>query len=288
MSEGRVVVSGLGFLEGPRWHDGELWFSDFFSRRVSSIDGNGRITERAYVAGQPSGLGFCPDGTVLIVSTHDGHIDRSDGKRQWVFADMGATYRGGLNDMVVDGLGRAYVSARAYVAPTPVPAAGQAATAPGERVAPIIFVDENGGVSIAADALRVPNGMVITPDGKTLIAAVTLGSQLLAFDIAPDGSLSNQRTFADLGDRKPDGICLDAEGNVWVGSYITSEFVHVAEGGQVLRVIPTPGRWSVACALGGPEGRTLYGLTARITIEDFHEGHGEGAIEAFDVDVPGA
>jgi sugar lactone lactonase YvrE len=283
MSEGKVVLSGVGFLEAPRWHDGELWFSDFFSRRVSSIDEDGRVTERAYVAGQPSGLGFCPDGTQLIVSTHDGHLVRRDGESQTVFADVGATYRGGLNDMVVDRLGRAYVSS------FPVPAIGKAALEPaGEHLAPIIFVDENGKVSIATKDLRVANGMVITPDGQTLIAAETLGNQLLAFDIASDGTLSNQRTFADLGERKPDGICLDVDGNVWVGSFITSEFVHVAEGGKVLRVVPTPGRWAVACALGGRDGKTLYGLTAKITIEEFLQGHGEGAIEAFDVDAPGA
>ncbi len=283
MSEGKVVLSGVGFLEAPRWRDGELWFSDFFSRRVSSIDENGKLTERAYVAGQPSGLGFGPDGSVLVVSTHDGHIVRLDGQTRSVVADVGAIYRGGLNDMVVDQIGRAYIST------FPVPVVGEpTGESAAEMRAPIVFVDEKGQASIAAEDLQIGNGMVITPDGRTLIVAETLGNQLLAFDIGPDGTLSNQRTFADLGDRKPDGICLDANDNVWVGSFITSEFVHVAEGGEVLRVIATPGRWAVACALGGRDGTTLFGLTAKVTIEDFLQGHGDGAIEAFDVDVPAA
>ena len=281
MDEGAVVIDGLGFLEAPRWHNGELWFSDFFSRRVSSVDEGGRLTDRIYVAGQPSGLGFHEDGSVLIVSTHEGHLLRWDGGAKNVVADIGASYRGGLNDMLVDRVGRAYVST------FPAPAVGQAVAEP-ERpwTAPLILVDEEGNVEVAADNLRIPNGIAMTPDGKTLIVAETFGNQLLAFDVAVDGRLGNKRTFADLGARKPDGICLDANGHVWVGSYSTSEFVLVEEGGRVLRVIATPGRWAVACAIGGSDGRTLYGVTAHV--EDFLNGRAKGAVEAFQVDTPAA
>jgi sugar lactone lactonase YvrE len=283
VSEGRVVLGGAGFLEAPRWYEDELWFSDFFSRRVSSVDLDGQVTERGYVAGQPSGIGFGPDGTILVVSSHDGHVVRLGGNATSVVSDVGAIYRGGLNDMVVDSSGCAYIST------FPVPVVGGASL---ERVAqslaPIVFVDQAGTASVVAEDLRIGNGMVITPDGNTLIVAETLGKQLLAFDIASDGTLSDRRTFAGLGERKPDGICLDVDGNVWVGSFSTSEFVLVAEGGEVLRVIATPGRWAVACALGGPDGTTLYGLTARVEIAGFLQGRGEGAIEAFEVEIPGA
>ena len=281
LDEGAVVVDGLGFLEAPRWHNGELWFSDFFSRRVSSVDEAGRLTDRIYVAGQPSGLGFREDGSVLVVSTHEGHILRWDGGAKSVVADIGASYRGGLNDMLVDRVGRAYVST------FPVPAVGQvAAESEAPWTAPLIFVDEDGNVEVAADNLQIPNGIAMTPDGKTLIVAETFGNQLLAFDVAVDGRLGNKRTFADLGDRKPDGICLDANGNVWVGSYSTSEFVLVQEGGRVLKVIATPGRWAVACAIGGSDGRTLYGVTAYV--EDFLNDRAKGAVEVFHIDTPAA
>jgi len=283
LAEGTVVIDGLGFLEAPRWHDGELWFSDFFSRKVSSVDEGGKLTERTYIAGQPSGLGFLADGSVLIVATHEGHLVRLDGTTKTVAADIGATYRGGLNDMLVDPAGRAYVST------FPAPAIGKGAADPdAPRTAPLIFVDEKGNVEIAADDLQIANGISLTPDGKTLIVAETLGNQLLAFDVASDGRISNKRTWADLGERKPDGICLDADGHVWVGSIFTSEFVLVEEGGRVIRVIETPGRWATACALGGSDGKTLYGVTAYVTIEDFLDGRGKGAVEAFPVDTPAA
>jgi sugar lactone lactonase YvrE len=282
MTEGLLVAGGLGYFEAPRWIEGRLWFSDFYSRRVCSVDGNGKVIPQLYVPGQPSGLGVCPDGTLLVVSTHDGHILRWNGEHKRLVADVGAMYRGGLNDMVVDSRGRAYVST------LPVWAIG--AEEIGEpRLAPIIFVDADGSVRIAADNLKVANGMVITPGGRRLIVAETLGGRLLACDIDEEtGSLMGFEVFADLGERRPDGICLDSDGNVWIGSVSTSEFVLVAEGGEVLRSISTSGRWAVACALGGDNGRTLFGVTAEVTIDDFWNGRGLASIMAYSVDSPAA
>lgn len=283
LKDGTIVAEGLGFLEAPRWHDGQLWFSDFYSRRVSSVDESGQVTPHVYVPGQPSGLGFLDDGTVLIVSTHEAHLLRWNGTAGAVVADIGAVYRGGLNDMVVDRFGRAYIST------FPPPAIGQdhvdVASLP---TVPIFMVDPDGAIKTVADDLKIANGMVITPDGGTLIVAETLGNRLLAYDIRADGTLENYRVFAEMGERQPDGICLDADGNVWVGCFSKSEFALIEDGGEVLRTIPTPGRWAVACALGGDDGKTLFGLTVRVTIEDYMDGRGEGTIMAYRVDAPAA
>lgn len=286
MSELTVVLDDLGFVEAPRWRDGKLWFSDFYRRTVNTVDPDGNAERVAYVAGQPSGLGFAPDGAVMVVASHEGHILRLQDGVHSILADIGSIYRGGLNDMVTDANGRCYISA------FPVPKVG-AGTVP-ERPTPdtvsipLFRVDQDGAVVIAAEDLKIPNGMAITPDGRTLIVAETFGNCLTAFDIADDGSLSGRRVFADLGHRLPDGICLDAEGAVWVGSFSTSEYVRVREGGEVLQIIETPGRWAVACALGGDDGRDLYCATVELTIEDYMEGRGTGRIERAKVDVPAA
>jgi sugar lactone lactonase YvrE len=283
MDTGRSVATGLGFLEAPRWHDNKLWFSDFYSRRVCSLDETGSVVDHLYVAGQPSGLGFLKDGSLLVVSTHDRHLLHwSDGESELI-ADVGSVYRGGLNDMVVDQRGRAYIS----TFPPPLTTTLREG-ADGSRLAAIMLVDERGSVRTVAEQLQIANGMVISTDGRTLIVAETLGNRLLAYAIQDDGSLSGRSVFADLGERKPDGICMDSDGHIWVGSFATSEFVLVAEGGEVLRTIPTPGHWAVACALGGTNGKTLYGLTAKVTIEDFLNGRGTGTIMAYDVDSPAA
>jgi sugar lactone lactonase YvrE len=152
---------------------------------------------------------------------------------------------------------------------------------------PLFRVDQDGTVAVVAEDLKIPNGMVVTPDGTTLIVAETFGNRLTAFDIADDGSLSGRRVFADLGERRPDGICLDAEGAVWVGSFATSEYVRVREGGEVAQIIETPGRWAVSCVLGGPDGNDLYCTTVELEIADYLDGRGHGRIERARVDVPG-
>jgi sugar lactone lactonase YvrE len=265
----------LGFVEAPRWHEGRLYFSDFSARTVNSVDPTGDVRRHAYLAGQPSGLGFLPDGSLLVVSTHDGHVVRLDGSSKTVVADIGAQHRGGLNDMVVDADGGAYVSA--FAAP-PIGATG--GRDPAAPSVPLFRVSPAGDVSVVAEDLGVPNGLAITDDGTTLIVAETLRCRLTAFDIGADGALGGRRVHADLGPRKPDGICLDPSGAVWFGSPFTSEFVLVAEGGDVVRTVATPGRWAVACALEPGESPVLWCATVAVTIEDYREGRGDGAIEA--------
>lgn len=280
-----AVAKDLGFVEAPRWHQGRLWFSDFSARTVMSVDESGNLERHAYVPGQPSGLGFAPDGSLRVVSTHDGHILAmgTDGSATTLVADIGAFYRGGLNDMIVDEHGRAYVSA------FPAHLAGRRTDElHGEKAVPMFLVSATGEASVAATDLAIPNGMAIADGGATLIVAETMSNRLTAFDIADDGTLSGRRVFAELGDRQPDGICLDTSGAVWFGSPFTSEFVLVEAGGDVVRTIATPGRWAVSCALGGSDGRTLWCATVEVTIEEYRQGRGRGAIEMCSLDESAA
>ena len=272
-NELRTVADGLGFVEGPRWRDGRLWYSDFSSRSVNSVDESGEVRRHAYVAGQPSGLGFSPDGDLLVVSVHESLILCIDDEGTTVVADVGARYRGGLNDMLVDPDGRAYVSA--FPAHVPGQRTGQIH---GEPSVPLFLVTLDGHVEVVAEDLAVPNGIALSPDGRTLVVAETIGRRLTAFDVAADGSLSGRRTFADCGERKPDGICMDPTGAVWFGSPFTSEYVLVRDGGEVQTTIPTPDRWAVSCALG-EDAETLWCATVAVTREEYLAGGGRGAIE---------
>ena len=277
-----VLLDGLVFPEGPRWHGGRLWFSDIHACKVMAVDLAGLSETIASVPQRPSGLGFLPDERLLAVSVLDGRLLRLDPEGAHTYADLNAP--GGVlpNDMVVGEDGRAYVGDVAFEISAGPPRPGN-----------VILVTPDGAARVVAEGLSYPNGMVIAPDGKTLIVAETIGRRLTAFDIAADGSLSGRRTFADLatgaiGGTHPDGICLDAEGAVWVASPPTSEFVRVREGGDVTHRIDVSGRWAVACVLGGEDRRTLFLCTARTTLADLGRGNSIGWIETARADVPGA
>ena len=190
-------------------------------------------------------------------------------------ADVGASYRGTLNDLVVDTQGRAYVSTLPDLT----------GVRPGDVLrCPIILVDEHGETRVVADDLRVPNGMVISADGRTLIAAETQAYRLIEFAIAEDGSLGPPQLFAELGEHKPDGIALDPTGAVWVCCPFTSKVLLVAEGGAILASRSTPGSWAVSCALGGELEDTLFVVTAQVTSESLHAGTGKGAVRAYRIE----
>jgi sugar lactone lactonase YvrE len=257
--EGTVLREGLYFGEGPRWHDGRLWYSDFFDHAVHALAPGGADERVVEVAGQPSGLGWMPDGSLLIVSMLDRRVLRlgADGS-VGEHADLAQWAPSHCNDMVVDAAGRAYVGNFGYDLYA-VMAGAQAE----RRPAPLIRVDPGGQVSVAADGLEFPNGTVITPDGGTLIVAETMGRRLSAFDISSDGGLSNRRAWADLRPHQiaPDGICLDASGAVWVANAADTTAIRVAEGGELLDTVSFS-QPCVACMLGGPDGRELFAMTA--------------------------
>jgi len=277
MSPPEVLLDGLTFPEAPRWRDGRLWFSDFYSHRVMSVGLDGRAQTIVQVPQRPSGLGWTPAGELLVVSMLDRRLLRFDGKRLQQVADLSAVATGPCNDMVVDAAGRAYVGNFGYDRHN-----GEA-----ERNACLARVDPDGRVLRAAEDLVFPNGMVITPDGRTLIVGETFANRLTVFDRGEDGSLANRRVFAELPGCYPDGICLDAEGAVWVANPRGDRVLRVLEGGRIADSVATPQRGSYACMLGGPDRRTLFILTNTGSGPAMAQ-KADGRIETVRVPVPGA
>jgi sugar lactone lactonase YvrE len=272
------LFEGLSFGEGPRWHDGRLWVSDFYTHRVLAIADDGSAEAIVEVPNRPSGLGWLPDGRLLVVSMTDRRLLRLDGATLVEHADLSEIAGGDCNDMVVDPSGRAYVGNFGY----------DFARGGTPKSATLALVGPDGAVSPAATELQFPNGTVITPDGSTLVLGETFGRRLTAFDIAPDGSLSNRRVWADLGDVTPDGICLDESLGVWVADPTNSQCVRVLEGGEVTDRIPTA-QGCFACMLGGADRRTLHLVTGELTSDvDRLTVERPGRIETMRVDVPGA
>ncbi|MCP5178569.1 MAG: SMP-30/gluconolactonase/LRE family protein [Pseudomonadales bacterium] len=246
---GRIFAEGLCFPEGPRWHDGALWLSDMHADTVLRFAADGTAYPVVTVAGQPSGLGWLPNGELLIVSMQDRKVLRFDGHALHLHADLMDLASWHCNDMVVDGAGRAYVGNFGF----DLHAGAE------QRPAELILVQPDGGARVVARDLLFPNGTVITPDGRTLIVGESFGGRLTAFDIAPNGDLSNRRVWAQLPTGEvPDGICLDADGAIWVASPTTGLCLRVREGGQVTHTVST-GQGAFACMLGGTN---LYVLAA--------------------------
>jgi sugar lactone lactonase YvrE len=272
-----VLLDDLTFPEGPRWRDGKLWFSDMHDGVVRSVDPEGRSEVVVKVAGDPSGLGWLPDGRLLVVSMRDRRLLRLDDGGLSEVADLSGLASFHCNDMVVDAVGRAYIGNFGY----DLHGAGE------RRNAEIILVTPDGDARVVADDLAFPNGTVITSDGGTLIVGETMGLRLTAFDIEADGSLSGRRTWAQLDRILPDGICLDAEGAIWVASPVSSAVVRVAPGGEVTHRIPLETQ-SFACMLGGPERRTLHVCTAENSDPEEARANRTGRIETVEVEVPGA
>ena len=290
-----VVLDGLVFGEGPRWHEDEagaaLWFSDMHGHQVHRVrvDGPTLVQDTVYVDVRddiPSGLGWLPDGSLLVVAMNTQQLRRveSDGTVT-VHSDCSHLARGSLNDMIVRADGTAYVGDMGSRIFDDHPDH----STPGQT----IMVTPDGTASVAADPLRAPNGHVLTPDEKTLIVGESGGGQLTAFDVAADGSLSGQRLFAELppapGQRiaPPDGICLDAEGAVWLADPLGRRLLRVTEGGDVTRELPVDGV-PVAVVLGGADRRTLYACVADDWKRETLLIRRSGRIMALPVEVAGA
>jgi len=272
-----VLATGLVFGEGPRWHERRLWLSDMHANRVVTVDEDGRVDRIVRVAGRPSGLGWLPDGRMLVVSMDDRKLLRYDGRSLETHADLSDLAEHEINDMVVDEQGRAYVSQFGFDLHHQGPFAKT----------DILLVEPDGRARRAAGDLAFPNGMVITPDGKTLIVGESFAARLTAFDVAEDGSLSNRRVFAKLEGATPDGICLDAEGCVWLASPPSKECLRVREGGEVLERIATETQ-AIACMLGGNDRRTLFVLTSESIDPDECLKKKSARVETVKVDVAGA
>jgi len=279
-----TLVDGLHFGEGPRWHQGKLWFSDFYDHAVKTVTLDGTLEVKLTVEGQPSGLGWMPDGRLLVVSMTDRLLLRLEHDSLVVHADLSEVATFHCNDMVVDARGRAYVGNFGFDLDAAVSSGDFAGALAAYEGASIARVDPDGSVHVAATGMRFPNGTVITPDGATMVVGESLGRRLTAFDVAPDGSLSNQRVWAALDDVVPDGICLDAEGAIWVADAGSPRCVRVREGGEVLQDVAT-GQTCYACMLGGPDGRTLFMVTAEFSDAERASVQRTGAIVVTQVEV---
>ena len=233
MTQASVVVEGLYFGEGPRWHDGRLWFSDFYDHAVKSLGVKGDLRTELQLDDQPSGLGWLPDGRLLVVSMKALKVLRLDTGGLVEHADLSGLAVHLCNDMVVDGLGRAWVGNFGFDLDALIEEKGVDEALADYPSTNLVRVDPDGGVHLASPDMHFPNGTVVTADGKTLIVAETLSMCLTAFDIEDDGSLSNRRVWARVGLRAPDGICLDENGNVWVANALAPECVLVAPGGEI-------------------------------------------------------
>lgn len=298
----RIILTGLIFPESPRWHGGKFWLVDMHAHKVLSVDLEGRSEIVGEFDDRPSALGFSLDGWPLVVLARKRLILRLEPSGPVIHADLSNFPGDDFNDMVVDGVGRAYIDNRVRAQ---AGAHGRAAGQQGSDS--IVLVTPQGTPRHAAEHLHGPNGLVVTADGRTLIVAEAREHRLIAFDIEEDGGLTHRREFARTStsdepeegrDPTPDGICLDAGGGIWFGSPRTFEFLRVEQGGTITHRIGLPqGHRAVACALGGRDRRTLCMLMAETTDENLRRCRGnfeaetqstsKGWVAVLPVDLPG-
>jgi len=264
------LAKGFCFGEGPRWFEGLLWFSDMLGEAVHTADMRGSLTTLPVPGHSPSGLGFRPDGSLLIASTEDRQVLRYDGETVVTVADLTGVAPASLGDMVVDDAGRAYIGCQAFSGGV------------------IVRLDPGDSATVVADDLDFPNGMVITPDRKAMIVAESTGRRLTAFTIADEGGLCDRRIFADGLDGPPDGIALDAEGAVWAAMTLAHQFERITEGGVVTDRIDMGERVAIACALGGPQRGTLFLLSSTDAYPKRLVGTRLSRLDAVAVGIPGA
>jgi sugar lactone lactonase YvrE len=272
------IHSGIDFGEGPRWHDGRLWYSDFFRQGVYTLDQDHREELVVAIDDRPSGLGWLPDGTLLIVAMTTRRLLALDPSGTLSeYADLSGVAGGHCNDMVVSDTGHAYVGNFGFDMES------------GEDFAftRLAHVTPDRVVHEVPDDLMFPNGSVITPDGRTLIVGETYGSQYTAWDLADDGTPVNKRIWAHFEGTTPDGCCLDAEGAIWMSDFLGSRFLRVHADGTISAEIHPDGH-AVACMLGGDDGRTLHCLVSPGSMPDVVAGKGLSSIYTVEVDVPGA
>ena len=265
-----LLTDGLMFGEGPRWHENALWLSDMHAQQVLKISPSGEKEVIVELANdQPSGLGWLPNGDLLIVSMTNRSLLRYDGYELANHADLGDLASWYCNDMVVDQAGRAYVGNFGFDLHNGAPS----------RTAELICVEPDGEARIVADGLAFPNGTVITADNKTLIVGESFGGKLTAFDIMEDGNLVNPRTWASLPEGAvPDGICLDEADGIWCASPTSNECVRLLEGGEVTHRISLD-RGAFACMIGEDK---LYVLTSSTSQPEECKANKDARVEIYD------
>lgn len=269
-TEPTPLAGGFCFGEGPRWFEGLLWFSDMLGEAVHTVGLNGAMTTLPVPGHTPTGLGFRPDGSLLISSAEDRQVLAYDGDTVRILVDLSDRVPADLGDMVVDSRGRCYVGSQAYTGGV------------------IVRIDPDGSAHTVATDLDFPNGMVITDDGSTLIVAESMGRRLTRYTIDATGGLRDRRIFADGLDGPPDGITLDAAGGIWTSMTLANQFERVTEGGDVTDRIALGDRAAIACTLGGPDRRTLFLLSSPDAYPKRLIGTRDSRLDTVTVQVPGA
>jgi sugar lactone lactonase YvrE len=273
----KTILEGGRYFEAPRWRDGRLWFVDCMARTLLSVGPTGGLQEHAVVSDDtPCGLGVLPNGDIVVLTMFRKRLLRfADGKLS-LYADLSQIAAGTIDDMIVDGQGRAYVGDLGFDLPPPE---GRGA------VGRIILVMPDGSARIVADGLRFPNGIAVASDHGRLVVAEMDGACLVEYDIAPDGGLSRRGRLGHMNE--PDGICLDRDGAVWVASFTEDAFIRIGRDGAELSRVAVPGRPALACALGGADRRTLFCLSAETSYKDLRRGKSVSRIDIVDVETAG-
>jgi sugar lactone lactonase YvrE len=288
MVDTEIVLQGLYFGEGPRWHNNRLWFSDFYDHAVMSLGMDGDLVTEFTLQDQPSGLGWLPDGRLLVVAMTQRQLlcQQADGSLA-LHADLSNLASFHCNDMVVSADGTAWVGNFGFDLDAAMAGGDAEAVLANHPTANLMKISLDGTATIASPDMHFPNGSVITPDGKTMIVAETLAMCLTAFDITSTGELINRRVWAELGICAPDGICLNTDGDIWLANALAAECWLVREGGEVVQTVHTSQN-CFACALGGPDGKDLYAVTAVSSHRDEAAAARTGKIERVAVKVAAA
>jgi sugar lactone lactonase YvrE len=276
--EPKTVHDGGRYFEGPRWHAGRLWFVDCMERTLLSLAPSGACERHAKFDGDtPCGLGILPDGRIIVLTMFQKRLLAYAAGELSLYADLSGIATGTIDDMIIDGLGRAYVGDLGFDLPPP---------ADRGAIGRIILVQPDGATGVVAEGLRFPNGIAVSADNRRLVVAEMDGGCLAEYDIEADGGLKFRRRFATM--KSPDGICLDREGAVWVAAFDEDAFIRFDRDGNELQRIDVTGRRAIACALGGADRRTLFCLSAATSHEELRQGKSLARIDAIEVEIPGA
>src|SRR6267142_2803544 len=277
-AEPNCVLDGGRYFEGPRWHAGRLWFVDCMDRTLLSLAPSGERQQHAkFDDDTPCGLGVLPDGKIVVLTMFRKRLmTYADGQLS-LYADLSAIATGTIDDMIINGLGRAYVGDLGFDMPPP-PDRG----ADGR----IILVMPDGSARVVAEGLRFPNGIAVSADHRRLVVAEMDGACLADYDIEPNGDLKFRGRFGSM--KSPDGICLDQEGAVWVAAFEEDAFIRLNPEGRELQRIEVAGRRAIACVLGGTERKTLFCLSAATTNEELKQRKSSSRIDDVDVEIAGA
>ena len=271
-----VIADGLAWPESPRWLDGELWFSDVHNHRLMKLTARGDLVKVADVPGRPAGMGFSPEGRLLLATALDRTLWWVEGAQLRAAADLSSATRGLLNDMIVDAQGRAWVGDTGF----------DLAKGGPEQPGSLLSWRADEGCRVVAPNVRFPNGLALDASGQTLYLAETFGDRVTAFELGRGGALSGRRTHLSL-EARPDGLCLDEEGALWIALLWQQELQRIAPDGVVTHRIHFPSERVISCVLGGPDRRTLYVGSAEVDDSDRSQIKRRGRIRQVVVDVAG-